>query len=195
MIGSIERGLAASHEAPPRAGDDARRRHPRPRRSQSAHNGIRRRSAGACPERRPLPRRRRVSILSLDQQRRDLRAARGRVLYAAGHAPHSRRRTRTERKGAVSRASRRSGSRQRVRRTPECQTSFLITTMPRFRTAAAASLLVVPIVAGGFLLQEPPVRANALLFDQVMSLVRSQYVDTLPPARPTKRRRAASFAS
>jgi carboxyl-terminal processing protease len=52
--------------------------------------------------------------------------------------------------------------------------------MPRFRTAAAASLLVVPIVAGGFLLQEPPVRANALLFEQVMSLVRQQYVDSLP---------------
>ena len=52
--------------------------------------------------------------------------------------------------------------------------------MPRFRTAAAATLLVVPIVAGGFLLQEPPARANALLFEQVMSLVRQQYVDTLP---------------
>jgi carboxyl-terminal processing protease len=52
--------------------------------------------------------------------------------------------------------------------------------MPRFRTAAAASLLVVPIVAGGFLLQEPPARANALLFEQVMSLVRQQYVDSLP---------------
>jgi carboxyl-terminal processing protease len=52
--------------------------------------------------------------------------------------------------------------------------------MPRFRTAAAASLLVVPIVAGGFLLQEPPAHANALLFEQVMSLVRQQYVDTLP---------------
>ncbi|HEY4217279.1 MAG TPA: S41 family peptidase [Gemmatimonadaceae bacterium] len=52
--------------------------------------------------------------------------------------------------------------------------------MPRFRTAAVATLLVVPIVAGGFLLQEPPARASALLFDQVMSLVKNQYVDTLP---------------
>jgi carboxyl-terminal processing protease len=52
--------------------------------------------------------------------------------------------------------------------------------MPRFRTAAAATLLVVPIVAGGFLLQEPPARANALLFDQVLSLVKNQYVDTMP---------------
>ena len=53
--------------------------------------------------------------------------------------------------------------------------------MPRFRTAAAATLLVIPIVAGGFLLQESPTRANAQLFDQVMSLVRTQYVDSIPP--------------
>jgi carboxyl-terminal processing protease len=52
--------------------------------------------------------------------------------------------------------------------------------MPRFRTAAAATLLVIPIVAGGFLLQESPTRANAQLFDQVMSLVRNQYVDSIP---------------
>lgn len=54
--------------------------------------------------------------------------------------------------------------------------------MPRFRTAAAATLLIVPIVAGGFLLQEPPVRANALLFDQVRSTIQRHYVDTLPTA-------------
>ncbi len=52
--------------------------------------------------------------------------------------------------------------------------------MPRFRTAAVATLLVVPIVAGGFLLQEPPKHASAVLFDQVMQLVTNQYVDTLP---------------
>jgi carboxyl-terminal processing protease len=52
--------------------------------------------------------------------------------------------------------------------------------MPRFRTAAVATLLVVPIVAGGFLLQEPPSRANPILFDQVVSLVRNAYVDTMP---------------
>src|SRR4051812_41367713 len=51
--------------------------------------------------------------------------------------------------------------------------------MPRFRTAAVASLLAVPIVAGGFFLQEKPARANSLLFEQVMTLVRNQYVDTL----------------
>src|SRR4029078_2458628 len=55
--------------------------------------------------------------------------------------------------------------------------------MPRFRTAAAATLLVVPIVAGGFFLQEAPTRNNAALFDQVFSLVRNQYVDSVPPAK------------
>ena len=54
--------------------------------------------------------------------------------------------------------------------------------MPRLRTAAAATLLVIPIVAGGFLLQEPPAHSNAVLFDQVMSLVRNQYVDSIPLA-------------
>jgi carboxyl-terminal processing protease len=52
--------------------------------------------------------------------------------------------------------------------------------MPRFRTAAVATLFVVPIVAGGFLLQEPPNKANSVLFDQVMTLVRQAYVDTMP---------------
>lgn len=51
---------------------------------------------------------------------------------------------------------------------------------PRFRTAATTTLLFVPIVAGGFLLQEPPAHASARLFEQVMSLVASRYVDTLP---------------
>src|SRR5437870_1716670 len=54
--------------------------------------------------------------------------------------------------------------------------------MPRLRTAAAAAMLVVPMVAGGFLLQEPPVRANATLFDQVRSIVERQFVDTIPIA-------------
>src|SRR5829696_2981495 len=52
--------------------------------------------------------------------------------------------------------------------------------MPRFRTAAAATLLVIPMVAGGFLLQEPPVRASTLLFEQVRTIVEKQFVDTLP---------------
>jgi carboxyl-terminal processing protease len=51
--------------------------------------------------------------------------------------------------------------------------------MQRFRTAAAATLLLVPMVAGGFLLQDPPVRTNAL-FDQVRAIVEQKFVDTLP---------------
>ena len=51
--------------------------------------------------------------------------------------------------------------------------------MSRNRTTLVATLLLVPIVAGGFLLQEPPARANARLFDQVLSLVSRQYVDSL----------------
>jgi carboxyl-terminal processing protease len=51
--------------------------------------------------------------------------------------------------------------------------------MSRSRTTLVASLLLVPIAAGGFLLQEPPARANAKLFEQVVSLVSRQYVDTL----------------
>jgi len=51
--------------------------------------------------------------------------------------------------------------------------------MRRFRTATATTLLVVPIVAGGFLIQERPVHATARLFEQVVSLVSSQYVDSV----------------
>ena len=51
--------------------------------------------------------------------------------------------------------------------------------MSRNRTTLVATLLLVPIVAGGFLLQEPPARANARLFDQVFSLVSRQYVDSM----------------
>ena len=51
---------------------------------------------------------------------------------------------------------------------------------PRFRTAAVTALLFLPIVAGGFLLQEPPARANVELFDQVLTLVSRRYVDSLP---------------
>jgi carboxyl-terminal processing protease len=51
--------------------------------------------------------------------------------------------------------------------------------MHRNRTPFAAFLLLIPIVAGGFLLQEPPVRAGARLFDQVVSLVSRTYVDSI----------------
>src|SRR3569832_1323399 len=52
--------------------------------------------------------------------------------------------------------------------------------MPRFRTAAVATLLVVPIVAGGFLIQKKPAGPNAILLDQTMSLIKNAYVDTIP---------------
>jgi len=52
--------------------------------------------------------------------------------------------------------------------------------MPRIRTAAVATILFVPVVAGGFLLQRQPRSSGAVLLTQVMSLVSSQYVDTLP---------------
>jgi carboxyl-terminal processing protease len=51
--------------------------------------------------------------------------------------------------------------------------------MLRPRTAAAASLLFIPLVAGGFLLQKGPVPATPRLFDQVISLVANRYVDSL----------------
>ncbi|MEP6989634.1 MAG: S41 family peptidase [bacterium] len=54
--------------------------------------------------------------------------------------------------------------------------------MLRPRTAAVASLLLLPMAAGGFLLQGGPVRPTQRLFDQVASIVASRYVDTLKDA-------------
>jgi carboxyl-terminal processing protease len=54
--------------------------------------------------------------------------------------------------------------------------------MFRPRTAAAASLLLIPIVAGGFFLEKSPMRATPRLFDQVVSLVANRYVDSLQGA-------------
>ena len=51
--------------------------------------------------------------------------------------------------------------------------------MLRSRTAAVASLLLLPMVAGGFLLQRTPSRETPRLFDQVLSIVASRYVDSL----------------
>lgn len=51
------------------------------------------------------------------------------------------------------------------------------------RTAAVTTLLLVPIVAGGFLLQAPPVRASARLFDQVRTLIETRYVDSVPDSQ------------
>ncbi len=51
--------------------------------------------------------------------------------------------------------------------------------MFRPRTAAVASILLIPMVAGGFLLSEAPARATPKLFEQVLSLVANRYVDSL----------------
>ena len=51
--------------------------------------------------------------------------------------------------------------------------------MLRPRTAAVASLLLLPLAAGGFLLQGGPARTTPHLFDQVLSIVANRYVDTL----------------
>ncbi len=54
--------------------------------------------------------------------------------------------------------------------------------MLRPRTAAVASLLLLPMAAGGFLLQGAPVRTTPRLFDQVLSIVANRYVDSLQGA-------------
>src|SRR5919108_3717160 len=59
--------------------------------------------------------------------------------------------------------------------------------MPRSRTAATAALLLIPIAAGGFLLQEVPVRQSARLFDQVFSIVTDRYVDSISAAAAYER--------
>ena len=59
--------------------------------------------------------------------------------------------------------------------------------MPRPRTAAVTAILLVPIVAGGFLLQEVPVRQSARLFDQVFSIVTDRFVDSVSAASAYER--------
>jgi carboxyl-terminal processing protease len=51
--------------------------------------------------------------------------------------------------------------------------------MVRPRTAAVASLLLLPMAAGGFLLQGAPSRSTPRLFEQVLSIVANRYVDSL----------------
>ena len=54
--------------------------------------------------------------------------------------------------------------------------------MLRPRTAAVASLLLLPMAAGGFLLSDAPTRATPRLFEQVLSIVANRYVDSLQNA-------------
>ena len=51
--------------------------------------------------------------------------------------------------------------------------------MSRPRTAAVASLFLIPMAAGGFLLKQPIAKASPRLFDQVLSIVANRYVDSL----------------
>jgi carboxyl-terminal processing protease len=52
--------------------------------------------------------------------------------------------------------------------------------MRRSRKLAAVSVVLIPLLAGGFLLQSRVQRESAVLLDQVMSLVADRFVDTLP---------------
>ncbi len=54
--------------------------------------------------------------------------------------------------------------------------------MVRPRTAAVASLLLLPMAAGGFLLQGGSTRSTPRLFEQVLSIVANRYVDSLQSA-------------
>jgi len=51
--------------------------------------------------------------------------------------------------------------------------------MTRTRKAAVASLLLLPLLAGGFALQSRTTRGGAQLLDQVLTFVALRYVDTL----------------
>lgn len=53
--------------------------------------------------------------------------------------------------------------------------------MSRSRKFAAAALVLIPVVLGGFVLQAHMPGSGALLLDQVLSLVSDRYVDSLPP--------------
>ena len=51
--------------------------------------------------------------------------------------------------------------------------------MTRTRKAALASLILLPVLAGGFALQARSTRGGAQLLDQVLTFVALRYVDTL----------------
>jgi carboxyl-terminal processing protease len=52
--------------------------------------------------------------------------------------------------------------------------------MRRPRKFAAAAVVLLPLLAGGFLLQSRSGRESALLLDQVLTLISERFVDTLP---------------
>lgn len=51
--------------------------------------------------------------------------------------------------------------------------------MPNFRRIALTAAVVLPVLAGGWVLQDRATRDNARLFDQVLSLVSDRFVDTV----------------
>lgn len=51
--------------------------------------------------------------------------------------------------------------------------------MPNFRRIALAAAVALPVLAGGWVLQDRDTRTNARLFDQVLSLVSERFVDTV----------------
>ncbi|MFL5562385.1 MAG: S41 family peptidase [Gemmatimonadaceae bacterium] len=51
--------------------------------------------------------------------------------------------------------------------------------MPRLRHAAIAGLVIVPLIAGGFYVQEKSARDGARLLGDVLELVQDRFVDTL----------------
>src|SRR6185295_3990211 len=53
-------------------------------------------------------------------------------------------------------------------------------TMRRPRKLAAVAVILIPLLAGGFLLQSRAGRDGTVLLDQVLSLVSERFVDTLP---------------
>ncbi len=55
--------------------------------------------------------------------------------------------------------------------------------MNRRRVAAVAALVLVPALAGGFVLQDRGTRDGARLFDQVATLIGDRFVDTLSQAQ------------
>jgi carboxyl-terminal processing protease len=54
--------------------------------------------------------------------------------------------------------------------------------MKRNRTVAVAAAALIPLLAGGFIIQERSTRDSALLFKQVLTLVSSRFVDTVDAA-------------
>jgi carboxyl-terminal processing protease len=52
--------------------------------------------------------------------------------------------------------------------------------MRRYRKLAAVAVILVPLLAGGFLLQSHVTSDGSVLLDQVISLVSERFVDTLP---------------